>query len=81
MARDLEQVAKEYIEEGWAHCPRCKSDQIEGHDFDFEGNFVYQNVTCNACGLEWTDQYLLSFIDIDGRFVNSDDTLKEVGNG
>ena len=77
MGRSIEQVAKEYIEDGWAHCPRCKSSQIEAGSFDFEGNFVYQKVTCYDCGLFWIDQYLLSFIDIDGRFLNEDGTLKE----
>ena len=81
MARHLEQIAKEYVEGGWAHCPRCKSDQIEGRAFDFEGNEVSQRVVCMDCGLEWSDIYRLTNISLESRFIDIENwTLREAGD-
>ena len=43
-------------------CPCCKSQDIEGGAFDFEGDHVYQDIKCNRCGRTWTDEYTLTGI-------------------
>jgi len=40
-------------------CPRCKSENIEGGQFDVEGGKALQEVGCTDCGASWTDVYIL----------------------
>jgi hypothetical protein len=40
-------------------CPFCDSVNISADHYDHVGETVYQNITCCACGKEWTDTYEL----------------------
>jgi transposase-like protein len=62
---------KAYIEGESAHCPLCKSDDIEGDHMEVDSTGAWQEVKCNACGATWQDVYKL--IDIiptkNGRII------------
>lgn len=47
-------LKKEYDVE---HCPKCGSDQIEGHDVDIVGTEALQACNCTACEASWGDVY------------------------
>ena len=55
---------KNYIKSGYAKCPKCKDDNIEGGSVEIDANGASQDVICLACGAEWTDIYKLSDIEI-----------------
>jgi len=50
---------EEYIKSGYAKCPFCKSDQIEGGAIDVDGPEAWQKVTCIDCEKVWNDVYKL----------------------
>ena len=52
--------AEEYVKKGWGHCPYCKAFEIEGGSFDFDGNQVFQEVSCLVCEKTWVDVYTLT---------------------
>lgn len=43
-------------------CPYCRSPDIVGGSYEHEGDHIYQDVKCLACGPTWTDEYTLSGI-------------------
>ena len=51
-----------YLKTGGVQCPDCNSPDITGSQFDVDAGFCYQNVSCNACGAEWTDEYELTTV-------------------
>ena len=54
----------EYIRTGGVKCPRCKDEyQMEGSSVHIAEGIAWQNMTCNACKLDWTDEYTLTSID------------------
>lgn len=55
---------QDYCENAYGKCPFCKDHSIEGGSFDFEGNHVYQSVSCHACGASWADLYKLVSIEV-----------------
>jgi transposase-like protein len=56
-----EEMKKAYLESGGNYCPVCRSEDIEATGgFDFEGGYVYENIVCNNCNSEWTDEYTLT---------------------
>mgnify|MGYP001419004486 CR=1 FL=1 len=56
--------AREYVKEGYAHCPICGSDEIEGGSVEIDGKICWQSVHCIDCMAEWDDIYELTFIEI-----------------
>jgi len=48
-----------YIKNGYAKCPFCKSDSIEGGSIDVDGNETWQKVRCLDCDRVWNDLYKL----------------------
>ena len=42
------------------HCPYCGSVEIEGDDWEVDGDRTTQEVSCNACGRRWYDLYQLA---------------------
>jgi transposase-like protein len=52
----------EYLENGGTKCPVCGSDDMVDGGTDFNGSILYQNVSCNDCQEEWTEEYKLSGI-------------------
>lgn len=42
------------------HCPACGSHDVDGGAFVVEDRTAYQDVTCRACGSDWTDAYDLN---------------------
>jgi hypothetical protein len=51
--------AKEYIEKGGNSCPFCGSTAIDGNGVEIEKGKAFQPCSCNRCGKEWTDIYIL----------------------
>jgi len=50
---------EEYLAYGGNHCPACGDPDISGDEVTVDAGYAWQEVTCNACGAEWTDQYKL----------------------
>jgi transposase-like protein len=57
-------TSTEYVADGGGRCPFCRSREIEGSQHDYEGDKVYQNITCRSCNREWTDIYALTGYDV-----------------
>lgn len=56
----------DYRLNGYAHCPICGSDQIEGGPVDIQGAYAVQEVGCIECGAQWDDLYnLTGFINLE----------------
>lgn len=55
------QVEK-YIASGGVICPACGSHDIGGASIGVEAGHAFQNVSCNDCGADWTDEYILTSI-------------------
>ena len=51
---------KKYVEEGGVSCPGCGSEDIVGGDISVDTGIASQEMSCNECDLEWTDQYTLT---------------------
>lgn len=49
-----------YVKDGGGYCPFCGSADYGGHSLDFEGNAIYQRISCNDCGRDWVDCYTLT---------------------
>jgi hypothetical protein len=56
-----EKQKQEYLRVG-SLCPYCRNGNIEGSSIDYEGNQMFQNVTCTECGKRWIDVYTLNDI-------------------
>jgi len=68
MAKKLSKSAKKrYIELGGIKCPFCLSDHIEAGKYYPEANFIYQDVSCLDCHEDWSDQYTLTDIEVNGE--------------
>lgn len=50
---------EEYVAKAGNVCPACGSDDIEGGSIDVEGKIAKQEVSCNNCDAEWSDNYML----------------------
>lgn len=60
---------KEYI---GSSCPCCGSENIEGEDFDFEGNS--REVSCTDCNARWNELFTLTGFElIEGGDEGEDD--------
>jgi len=65
MTKLTEQMIKTYLAFDGNCCPVCGSEDIEATGgFDFEGGYVYENIVCNNCNSEWTDEYSLTGITL-----------------
>lgn len=43
-----------------ARCPKCRSERINGGDFEPEGaDKIYRPCDCEGCGNVWTETYLV----------------------
>jgi hypothetical protein len=58
-----EKAIQEYIERGGDHCPYCKSKNLSNGDGELLDGAAWQNVWCDDCGQEWTENYSLTAID------------------
>jgi len=52
--------------DGAWRCPCCGSDELDWDSLDAQDSQVVQDVVCNKCGLEWTDVYSISGVNIKG---------------
>lgn len=50
---------KMYLESGGVKCPYCGSEDITAGEYRADGSLIWQDVLCNDCGSEWTDEYRL----------------------
>ena len=51
-----------YLASGGTECPNCHSSDITGSQFDVDAGCCWQNISCNECGAEWTDEYELTTV-------------------
>jgi len=58
----------EYLKNGGTKCPICLSENIESDRVDMDGSRGTANVSCNHCGLTWTDIVKLAGLDVDNVF-------------
>lgn len=54
---------EKYLKGEGGHCPYCGSGDIEGASWDYEGGYVYQDVTCLICEKAWQDSYTLTDVE------------------
>jgi len=54
-----ERMAAEYVANGGAQCPFCRSSELEGGSQDADGPTIVQKIKCLACGRRWYDVYHL----------------------
>jgi len=50
---------EEYVAKQGVVCPFCRSERIDGGDWDAMGEHAVQACKCDDCGREWLDQYRL----------------------
>ena len=51
---------EEYVMQLGERCPECGSEDIRATEqVESCSRAAYQNVTCNVCGADWTDEYKL----------------------
>ena len=50
---------EEYVAKEGGICPWCESKDICGGAAEFDGDYCWLNVVCDACNKEWTDLYSL----------------------
>ena len=55
-------------------CPACGCDMIEGDGINIDCNRAIQEVSCNECGVEWVDIYILRHIQSED--FNPDDPAR-----
>jgi hypothetical protein len=54
-----------YAEDNGEHCPKCKSLKVEStSELDHCAHKIYQNCRCIDCGVEFTDIYTLSGMEV-----------------
>ena len=44
-------------------CPHCGGDHINYEVAEFEPGAIYYPSTCNDCGCEWEEWYVMSFTE------------------
>ena len=49
-----------YVRAHGGVCPCCRSVAITGDSVEINGDQAFQDVSCDDCQAEWTDQYKLS---------------------
>lgn len=47
----------EYVAEGGAKCPHCRSNRLTGGERQFEGTEAFLDVTCDNCGNRWVEVF------------------------
>jgi hypothetical protein len=57
-------IGRRYIETGAARClnPDCGSADIPAGEYNADGDWVAFKITCNDCGTEWEDVYLIKCV-------------------
>ena len=56
---------EEYLESAQS-CPYCGSSKISSSDIEDDGYIAWNDVTCNACGKEWREEYSMVMISVAG---------------
>jgi transposase-like protein len=64
-------MVREYIASGGAHCPYCKSAEIESDHVEVDGDSAWARVSCQTCDREWQDSFVLSAV---GEFTEDGST-------
>lgn len=42
-------------------CPKCGSSNVEYDTYEMEDDYIFQKITCNECGCEFTDCYRMVY--------------------
>ena len=53
---------EEYVSSLGVVCPQCESGDLQGGDISINDGLALQDMHCNACGIDWTDKYILTGI-------------------
>lgn len=63
---------------GREYCPYCENSQLSFGSVSFEGDYVFQDISCNDCSKEWRDSYeFKEFVPASARGVESQHTDPE----
>ena len=62
MAKKITEAKTRAYLKGGTPCPRCGEGPIVGGPVEVAGSEVWQDITCDGCGLRWTDIYVLNRI-------------------
>ena len=54
----------EYVRTRGTHCMHCGSEDLETGKTGFDAGIAWQEVSCNACGESWKDEYELVSTDV-----------------
>ncbi len=58
------QIESKYLKSRGNICPFCESNDISASQPEFyDSGFITQDVTCENCGMGWTDEYQLTGMD------------------
>ena len=61
--KDLAEITKKYLKTKGNFCPFCGSKDVEGIGAtDCDGDYAWNDITCNSCEKTWSDEYKLSGI-------------------
>jgi formate dehydrogenase maturation protein FdhE len=41
-------------------CPVCGLPEITGHQAEFDADYAWRSITCDACDAEWHDLYTMT---------------------
>lgn len=48
-------------------CPKCGSDQVEGHEVEIMPGSARQDVSCADCEAEWAEFYVMNDFSFYGK--------------
>ncbi len=57
-----DQRADRYIETDGVRCPHCGTEEITPGKMQTDAGVAWQRVSCDACGAEWRDNYVLDTV-------------------
>jgi len=63
MKKLTEKKKAKYLEQGGAKCPHCNSGNLQGDSLQSDGGYVWQDIECLDCDMQWVDVYSLTDID------------------
>ncbi len=62
-----DEMKQEYLIGHGAFCPFCRSENIEGLNFEVENEYVFGYVECLKCGEQWVDTYKLTDVHVEAE--------------
>lgn len=56
----MNKTPEQYAEDNGTRCPCCGGAQLSGGFVEIEAGAASQGISCDDCGAEWTDTYVLT---------------------